>query len=106
MKSALANLTNQLVNQQKDKLMKQGTSALEKVLNSGAKKDSTSAKKTTEDIKNKANDLINGLFKKKKKAEANKSLQLKKQDDLKKKNNMQKDSVMHNLVIAKDSTSQ
>jgi len=52
------------------------------------------------------NFLLKGFFKKKKKAEANKSLQLKKQDDLKKKNNMQKDSVMHNLVIAKDSTSQ
>lgn len=74
MKSAVTNLTTQLVNQQKDKLTKQGTTALTDLINKNTKsKDTTKAgaankEKTTEQV-NKAADLLNGLFKKKKKEE-------------------------------------
>lgn len=72
MKSAVTNLTTQLVNQQKEKLTKQGTTALTDLINKNTKsKDTTKAgaankEKTTEQV-NKAADLLNGLFKKKKK---------------------------------------
>jgi hypothetical protein len=66
MKSAVTNLTNQLVKQQKDKLIKQGTSALGNILGGGTKKDTTKPKTTKEDIKTKAGDLLNGIFNKKK----------------------------------------
>jgi hypothetical protein len=66
MKSAVTNLTTQLVKQQKDKLLNQGASALGNLL--GTKKDTTKGKTNTkEDIKSKANDLLNGFFGKKKK---------------------------------------
>ncbi len=74
MKSAVTNLTTQLVNQQKEKLTKQGTTALTDLINKNTKsKDTTKAgaankEKTTEQV-NKAADLLNGLFKKKKKEE-------------------------------------
>lgn len=61
MKSAVANLTNQLLKQQKDKLINQGKNALKDLLN-GSKKDSTSNQK--EDLKSKAEGLLKGLFKK------------------------------------------
>lgn len=67
MKSAITNLTNQLINQQKDNLIKQGTSALEKIINKNTKKDSTVTKSTSQDVEDKATELIDGLFKKKKK---------------------------------------
>ncbi len=68
MKTAVANLSNQLVKQQKEKLLKQGSSALQNILN-GNKKTPTDTTKTAtpkEDIKAKASDLLNSLFKKKK----------------------------------------
>ncbi|PVX45312.1 AsmA-like protein [Flavobacterium sp. 103] len=74
MKTVMTNLTMQLAKQQSDKLLKKGSSALDKYLNTNAKP-STDTTKTNaqnaqkEDIKKKAGDLINGLFKKKKPAE-------------------------------------
>ena len=66
MKAGITNLTNQLVRQQKDKLVKQGTNALGDILGGGKKKDTTKSA-VKEDIKTKAGDLLNGLFNKKKK---------------------------------------
>jgi hypothetical protein len=64
-KSGISNLTAQLVKQQKEKLVKQGTTALEDLINKNTKKDTTKAKSPVkEDIKKKAGDLLNGLFKK------------------------------------------
>jgi hypothetical protein len=82
-KTAVTNLTNQLVQQQKERLVKQGTSALTDLINKNKKpadttKTATSTIPTTkeeaktqakEEVKAKASDLINGLFKKKKAAE-------------------------------------
>lgn len=66
MKSAVSNLANQLIKQQKDKLINQGTSALSNLLN-GTKKDTTKTKTPAkEDIKEKASSLIKGFFGKKK----------------------------------------
>ncbi len=68
MKSAVTNLTSQVANQQKDKLVKKGTSALTDLINKNTKSsDTTKTGAQKEDIKTKATDLINGLFKKKKK---------------------------------------
>ena len=64
MKSAISNLAAQLVKQQKDKIIRQGTSALGNLLND-TKKDSTK----NSDVKTKAGELLNGLFNKKKKQE-------------------------------------
>ncbi len=61
MKSAVTNLTNQLVKQQKDKLLNQGKNTLKELLN-GSKKDTTSNQK--EDLKSKAEGLLKGLFRK------------------------------------------
>jgi hypothetical protein len=64
-KSGITNLTTQLVKQQKEKLIKQGTSVLEDLINKNTKKDTTKVKSPVkEDIKKKAGDLLNGLFKK------------------------------------------
>jgi hypothetical protein len=64
-KSGITNLTTQLVKQQKEKLVKQGTSALEDLIKKNTKTDTTKAKSPAkEDIKKKAGDLLNGLFKK------------------------------------------
>jgi hypothetical protein len=64
-KSGITNLTTQLVKQQKEKLIKQGTSILEDLINKNTKKDTTKVKSPVkEDIKKKAGDLLNGLFKK------------------------------------------
>ncbi|HLA55674.1 MAG TPA: hypothetical protein VK623_06220, partial [Flavobacterium sp.] len=71
MKQAVTNFTTQLVKQQKDKLINQGTSALGNLLNGNKPKDTTKTKTTTpkDDIKTKAADALNGLFGKKKKKE-------------------------------------
>jgi len=68
MKSAVTNMATQLVKQQKEKLVKQGTSALTDYLNKNTTKSSDTTKTAAqkEDIKAKATDLLNGLFKKKK----------------------------------------
>jgi len=68
LKVALTNLANQLVKQQKEKLINQGSTALSKLLKNDTKKDSTPTKTLLkEDIKTKANDLLNTFFSKKKK---------------------------------------
>ncbi|WP_298221644.1 AsmA-like C-terminal region-containing protein [Flavobacterium sp.] len=66
-KSGVTNLTNQLIKQQKEKLVKQGTNALSDLINKNTKTDTTKTKTSPvkEDIKKKAGDLLNGIFKKK-----------------------------------------
>ena len=69
--SAVTKLTTQLVNQQKDRLVKQGTSALTDYINKNKKpSDTTKAATpaTKEEVKAKATELLNGLFNKKSKA--------------------------------------
>ncbi|MFV5698369.1 AsmA-like C-terminal region-containing protein [Flavobacterium sp. ZT3R17] len=75
-KSAVNNLTSQLVKQQKERLVKQGTSALTDFINKNKKPNDTTKtatpttkEETTNAVKTKATDLLNGLFNKKKKAE-------------------------------------
>ena len=67
MKTAVTALATQLVQQQKEKLIKQGTSALGNLLG-GNKKDTTKTKadQQKDDIKKSAGELLNGLFGKKK----------------------------------------
>lgn len=68
MKQAVTSLANQLIQQQKDKLINQGTSALQNLIKGNTKdKDSTKTPTKEEVVKDKATDLINGLFGKKKK---------------------------------------
>jgi hypothetical protein len=68
MKQAVTNLANQLVKQQKDKLINQGTNALQNIIKGNSKpKDSTKTPTKKEAVKDKAKDLINGLFGGKKK---------------------------------------
>ena len=78
MKSAITNLTTQLVKHQKDKLVKQGTTALTDLINKNKKPGDTTKtvipttkeeikEKAKEEVKNKAKDLLNGFFNKKKK---------------------------------------
>lgn len=70
MKSAVTNLTNQLVKQQKDKLLNQGTSALGNILGGGNKTKDTAKTKTptkNDAVKQQAGELLNGLFGGKKK---------------------------------------
>lgn len=71
MKTVMSNLTMQLAKQQSDKLLKKGSSALDKYLKTDTKTGTDTTKTTTqkEDLKQKAGSLINGLFKKKKPAE-------------------------------------
>jgi len=71
MKAVMTNLTMQLAKQQQDKLVKKGSAELDKLLNSGKKTDTDTTKTNAqkEDIKKKAGDLLNGLFKKKPAAE-------------------------------------
>jgi hypothetical protein len=66
-KTAVTALATQLVQQQKDKLIKQGTSALGNLLG-GTKKDTTKTKteQQKEDIKKSAGELLNGWLGKKK----------------------------------------
>lgn len=67
MKAALTNLTMQLAKQQSDKLTKKGVSELDKLLNKNKPTagDTTKTNVQKEDIKKKAGDLLNSLFKKK-----------------------------------------
>ena len=70
--SAVTKLTTQLVNQQKDRLVKQGTSALTDYINKNKKPSDTTktaTPATKEEVKAKATELLNGLFNKKKKVE-------------------------------------
>jgi hypothetical protein len=74
--SAVTKLTTQLVNQQKERLVKQGTSALSDYINKNKKPSdttktatSTTKEQTAADVKTKATDILNGLFNKKKKVE-------------------------------------
>lgn len=76
MKSAVNNLTSQLVKQQKERLVKQGTSALTDFINKNKKPSDTTKtatpstkEETTNAVKAKAADLLNGFFNKKKKTE-------------------------------------
>ena len=59
-RAMLVNLTGQLAKTQKDKLVNQGLNALQGLL--GNKKDSTKTKINTNDLKEKAGKLLNGLF--------------------------------------------
>ncbi len=72
MKQATTNLASQIVKMQKEKLLNQGTGALSNILG-GGKKNTTDTTKTTEPkkdaIKNTANQVLEGLFKKKKPAQ-------------------------------------
>ncbi|KVV14463.1 AsmA family protein [Flavobacterium sp. TAB 87] len=71
-KTAITNLTTQLANQQKEKLKEKGNALVNDFLTKNTKpKDSTATPPTekeqkTEEVKAKANELLNGLFKKKK----------------------------------------
>lgn len=65
-KQATTNLANNLVKLQRDKIISQGTSALENILNPKKPGDTTKTDPKKEDVKTKATDLINGLFNKKK----------------------------------------
>jgi hypothetical protein len=75
-KQATTTLANNLVKQQKDKLINQGTSSLNSIISNATKPKSDTTKTDVKtDIKTKANDLLNGLFnnKKKKKEEPKKT---------------------------------
>lgn len=67
LKSAATNLTTQLVKIQKEKLLNQGTSALSNILGGKKNPSDTTKTKKNDAIKNTANDVLNGLFGKKKK---------------------------------------
>ena len=79
-KTAVTSLTNQLVQQQKERLLNQGTSALNDYITKNKKPSDTTKAATTipqtkeqvkekakEEVKTKATDLLNNLFNKKKK---------------------------------------
>jgi len=66
MKAAVTNLANQLVQQQKDKLVNQGTKALENLINNNTKKDTTTTKTKKEETKEKVTNAIKDIFGKKK----------------------------------------
>jgi hypothetical protein len=78
-KTAVTNLTNQLVEQQKERLVNKGTSALTDLINKNKKSGDTTKtvlpttkaeveEKVKEEAKAKASSIINGFFNKKKKA--------------------------------------
>ncbi len=78
LKTAATNLTNQLIQQQKTKLVNKGTSALTDIINKNKKAGDTTKTtipatkaeaqtKAKEEVKAKATDLLNNLFNKKKK---------------------------------------
>ena len=70
-KQATTNLVSNLVKQQKEKLVNQGTSAIKDIINNNTKpKDTAKTNNPKPDVKTQAKDLINGLFNKKKKEEA------------------------------------
>ena len=65
-KQATATLVTNLVKQQKDKLIQQGTSALGNIIQNNTKPKDTSKTATPKpDVKTQAKDLLNGLFNKK-----------------------------------------
>ena len=67
-KQATTTLVTNLVKQQKDKLVQQGTSALGNIIQNNTKPKDTSKTSTPKpDVKTQAKDLLNGLFNKKKK---------------------------------------
>ena len=67
-KQATTTLVTNLVKQQKDKLIQQGTSALGNIIQNNTKTKDTSKTATPKsDVKTQAKDLLNGLFNKKKK---------------------------------------
>ena len=69
-KQATTTLVTNLVKQQKDKLIQQGTSVLGNIIQNNTKPKDTSKTATPKpDVKTQAKDLLNGLFKKKKKEE-------------------------------------
>jgi hypothetical protein len=69
-KQATTTLVTNLVKQQKDKLIQQGTSALGNIIQNNTKPKDTSKTATPKpDVKTQAKDLLNGLFNKKKKEE-------------------------------------
>ncbi|WPR72770.1 AsmA-like C-terminal region-containing protein [Flavobacterium sp. NG2] len=83
MKTAVSNLTNQLVQQQKEKLISQGTSKLTDLINKNKKHGDTTKtvipvtkeevkEKAKEEVKAKATDLLKGFLNKKKPAEETK----------------------------------
>jgi hypothetical protein len=75
-KQATTTLVNNLVKQQKEKLINQGTNSLNSIISNATKPKSDTTKTDVKtDIKTKANDLLNGLFnnKKKKKEEPKKT---------------------------------
>ena len=78
LKTAVTNLTNQLIQQQKEQLVKKGTSALTDLINKNKKPGDTTKtvlpttkaevqEKAKEEVKAKATTIINGFFNKKKK---------------------------------------
>ena len=70
-KQATTSLVTNLVKQQKDKLIQQGTSALGNLIHNSTKpKDTTKTTTPSKSAETKAKDLLNGLFNKKKKEEA------------------------------------
>jgi len=67
-KSAMTNLTNQLVKQQKEKAVTKGKETLNSIITNATKpKSDTTKTNVKEDVKEKAGALLNGLFGKKKK---------------------------------------
>lgn len=67
-KSAVANLTNQLIKQQKEKAVTKGKETLNSIITNATKpKSDTTKTNVKEDVKAKAGALLNGLFGKKKK---------------------------------------
>ena len=78
LKAAATNLTNQLIQQQKAKLVSKGNAALTDIINKNKKPGDTTKtvipatkaevqQKAKEEVKTKATDLLNNLFNKKKK---------------------------------------
>ncbi|MES2240438.1 MAG: AsmA-like C-terminal region-containing protein [Bacteroidota bacterium] len=78
LKTAASNLTNQLIQQQKQKLVSKGNAALTDIINKNKKPGDTTKtvipatkaevqQKAKEEVKAKASDLLNGFFNKKKK---------------------------------------
>lgn len=65
MKSAMTNLTTQLIQAQKAKLLNQGTTALGNILGGKKNQADTTKIKKQDAVKNTANQVLNGLFKKK-----------------------------------------
>ncbi len=66
LKEAASNLTQQLVNQQKDKAINAGVNELNKFLNSNEKSTDSTGTTKNDDIKKAANSVLNSLFNKKK----------------------------------------